>query len=403
MKKIAALALCWVVSLPLFGQAAGDWLGYVTYTPNPVVTKVGFDAAGLQWLNDIAAKVGAGGFTFLGRRDGAHWIALTTTRRTWILQVHDETARFNFRGLVSPKTGRLTVEKGVSWEGLGKQADAVKAATLALEYADKARISKDLFAPEQMKAAPAPTKATPKVPAVPGAANDKAPPMKPSGPVSKAPMNSTPTTPATMMPTAMTPLPMAMGPSSPADSPWQKLVDGNLRFVSGRVVHPDQSMARVEETARGQRPFAIVVSCSDSAVPPEVVFDQGLGDLFVIRTAGEVVTDVELGSIEYAVETLGIPYVVVMGEKGCGIVDMTLKGGDLPVDIEAVAAQIRPAVETARFLKGDLLDNTVRQNTQNVVAKIKSTPALAQDIRDGKLDVKAAYYDTATGKVAALP
>jgi len=134
-----------------------------------------------------------------------------------------------------------------------------------------------------------------------------------------------------------------------------------------------------------------------------VVFDQGLGDLFVIRTAGEVVTDVELGSIEYAVETLGIPYVVVMGEKGCGIVDMTLKGGDLPVDIEAVAAQIRPAVETARFLKGDLLDNTVRQNTQNVVAKIKSTPALAQDIRDGKLDVKAAYYDTATGKVAALP
>jgi carbonic anhydrase len=190
---------------------------------------------------------------------------------------------------------------------------------------------------------------------------------------------------------------------APAGDPWQRLVDGNLRFVSGQVTHPNQSMARVDETAKAQHPFAIVVSCSDSRVPPEVLFDQGIGDLFVVRTAGEVVTEVELGSIEYAVEHLGAPYLVVLGHKRCGAVEATLKGGDLPPDIEAIAAQIRPAVEAARFLPGDPLDNAVRENASLVLGKIKATPLLATAMKEGKLNVKAAYYDLDTGKVAALP
>jgi carbonic anhydrase len=194
-----------------------------------------------------------------------------------------------------------------------------------------------------------------------------------------------------------------MGPPSMADLPWKRLLEGNKRFVSGKVTHPDQSMARIEEVSKEQKPFAIVLACSDSPAPPEVVFDQGLGDLIVIRTAGEVASDVELGSIEYAVDHLGVPYLVVMGHRDCSIVDETLKGGDLPANIEAVAAQIRPAVEAARFMKGDLLDNTVRENTKNMVKKIQDTPALAMAISEGRLNVKAAYYDSMTGKVSDLP
>ena len=412
MKKLVLPVLLWALSFPLVAQAAGDWVGYVTYTPKPVVTQVAFDTPGLKWLADTASRLGRDGFTFLGRRDGAHWIAFTSQAGSWVLQVHDETARFNFRGTISPKTGKLTVEKGVSWEGLGRQADAVKSATVALEYAEKSRLAKDLFSSEPMaapKMAAEPKPMTPpKAVTAPKATMTTKPAMMPaaketpSGP-KPGTAQATPPMPAptTMAPASMTPL--TMGPSSPADDPWRKLVDGNLRFVSGKVTHPNQSMMRVSETAAVQKPFAIVVSCSDSPIPPEVVFDQGIGDLYIIRTAGEVVTDVELGSLEYAVQNLGLSYLVVMGEKNCGIVDLTLKGGDLPMNIEAVAAQIRPAVESARFLKGDLLDNTIRENTRNVVAKIKATPALAQAIRDGKLNVRAAYYDTMTGKVSDLP
>jgi carbonic anhydrase len=162
-------------------------------------------------------------------------------------------------------------------------------------------------------------------------------------------------------------------------------------------------MARIEETAKGQKPFTIVVTCSDSRVPPEVLFDQGLGDLFVVRTAGEVVTEVELGSIEYALEHLKATYLVVLGHERCGAVEATLKGGDLPPNIEAIAAQIRPAIEASRFFKGDPLDNAVRENAKMVLAKIKGDAIVSQAIKEGRFNLKAAYYDLDTGKVAALP
>jgi carbonic anhydrase len=409
MKTFVVFVLLGALSLPLSALAAGDWVGYVTYTPKPVPTTVAMDAASLKWLKDTASRLGPDGFTFLGRRDADHWIAFNTKGGVWVLQVHDASAKFNFRGIVSPKTGKLIVEKGVQWEGLGRQADAKKSATLALEYAAKARAAKDLFSSDPMT----PTIGTmsaagPETMKAPSPEPKKAVPQTEGKPVSMRP--KTPAAAASMEPPA--PPPMAemtgrkmmppQGPASAADLPWKRLLDGNKRFVSGKVTHPDQSMARIEEISKEQKPFAIVLACSDSPAPPEVVFDQGLGDLIVIRTAGEVATDVELGSIEYAVDHLGVPYLVVMGDRDCSIVEETIKGGDLPANIEAVAAQIRPAVEAARFMKGDLLDNAVRENTRNVVKKIKDTPALALAISDGRLNVKAAYYDTMTGKVSEL-
>ena len=387
MKKIAALALLGALAFPLFAEtpAPNAWAGYVTYAPQPVVATVGLQDNDLAWVADLARLIGNDGFTFLGRRDGDHWMALTNRGSWWLLQIHDTSARFNYRARIQPKTGRITVERGVDWAGASRQADADRSTTLAIGYVSRARLAADLF-PESN------------------------PPMEPKA-IAKPPMVK----PA-MATQSMEKQPMA----APAPAPsmelvagprmgtggtevWQKLVDGNLRFVSGKVTHPDQSMARLGETAKDQHPFAIVVSCSDSRVPPEVLFDQGLGDLFVIRTEGEVVTEVELGSIEYAVEQLGAAYLVVLGHKRCDAVETTLKGGDLPPNVEAVAAQIRPAVEAARFFKGDLLDNAVRENTKRVLAKIQGTPALAAAIRDGRLNLKAAYYDIDTGKVAALP
>ena len=111
----------------------------------------------------------------------------------------------------------------------------------------------------------------------------------------------------------------------------QKLLEGNARFVSGNVSHQDQYvLERRSELISSQHPFAIVVGCSDSRVPPEAVFDQGLGDIFVVRTAGQVLDNASLGSIEYAVEHLGVPLVVVLGHDSCGAVTAAVKGGEAP-------------------------------------------------------------------------
>ena len=108
----------------------------------------------------------------------------------------------------------------------------------------------------------------------------------------------------------------------------QTLLDGNKRFVAGQARHPNQSSERLAEVTRGQRPIAIVVSCSDSRIPPEIVFDQGLGDIFVVRTAGHVLDDAALASIEYAAEHLHVPLAVALGHQDCGAVKAAVGGGD---------------------------------------------------------------------------
>jgi carbonic anhydrase len=186
-----------------------------------------------------------------------------------------------------------------------------------------------------------------------------------------------------------------------ADQAMKNLMEGNARFVSGNAIHPDQSIAdRRAELVTSQHPFAVIVTCSDSRVPPEIVFDQGLGDIFVIRTAGEVMDNVTLGSIEYAVDHLNVPLVLILGHDGCGAVDAVVSGGEAHGHIVDLVEAIKPAVETARKMKGDLLNNSIDVNTQNIVAKLKSSePILSLTVKQDKLKILGARYHLDSGMV----
>jgi len=184
----------------------------------------------------------------------------------------------------------------------------------------------------------------------------------------------------------------------------QKLLDGNRRYVEAKRSHPNQTAERRTEVAKGQHPFAAIVSCSDSRVPPEVVFDQGLGDLFVIRLAGNILDDAALGSLEYAVEHLGVKYILVLGHERCGAVDATVKGGEAPGHIGSVVKAIQPAVSKVKGEPGDLLDNAVRVNVVMVVEQLKSSgPILAEHVKKGNLAIEGGRYDLYDGVVALLP
>lgn len=187
------------------------------------------------------------------------------------------------------------------------------------------------------------------------------------------------------------------------DEALSKLIEGNGRFVSFKLQNPNRGPETRAEVAKGQNPFAIVVGCSDSRVPPEIIFDQGIGDIFVVRTAGNTVDNLALGSIEYAVEHLHVMLIVVLGHKRCGAIEATVKGIDAPGHVKEVVDAIRPVIATAKDKPGDLVDNAVRTNIESTVAKLNnSRPILANKVRAGKLKVVGAYYDLDDGKVTLL-
>lgn len=184
-----------------------------------------------------------------------------------------------------------------------------------------------------------------------------------------------------------------------------ELVEGNRRFVTGRFEHARQDKERRDEIAKAQHPFAVVVGCSDSRVPPELVFDQGLGDLFVVRLAGNVVDDAALGSIEYAVEHLGASLVIVLGHERCGAVQAALEGAALPGHIGALGAALSPAIAQARGqATDDPLDVAVRANVLRVVRQLReSEPILAHALRSGEVEILGARYDLDHGEVEFFP
>jgi carbonic anhydrase len=183
-----------------------------------------------------------------------------------------------------------------------------------------------------------------------------------------------------------------------------KLKEGNGRYASGKLQHPGQTTERRTELAKSQHPFAVILSCSDSRVPPEIVFDQGLGDLFVLRVAGNVINDENLGSIEYAVDHLGTRLIVVLGHQHCGAVQAAKETiaakGKAPGHIESLVTAIKPAVEaTAK----DDLDATIKANVKNVVQALRSsTPILKAKVDSGGVQVIGSYYSLDTGAVAFL-
>ena len=194
------------------------------------------------------------------------------------------------------------------------------------------------------------------------------------------------------------------GSAVSGDLAQQKLIVGNKRYVDAKPSHPNQTVQHRTEVAKGQHPFAAIVSCADSRVPPEILFDQGLGDLFVIRLAGNILNDAALGSLEYAVEHLGVKYIMVLGHERCGAVDATLKGGEAPGHIGSLVNAIQPAVEKAKNQPGDPLDNAVRANVTMVVQQLKSSePILEGRVKKGDLTVVGARYDLDDGVVAILP
>ena len=192
-----------------------------------------------------------------------------------------------------------------------------------------------------------------------------------------------------------------------ADEALRLLIEGNRRWAAGQALLPNQGLARRSELTTGQHPFAIVVSCVDSRVPPEIVFDQGLGDLLVIRTAGHVLDSAAVGSIEYGAEELNIPLVVVLGHEKCGAVTAAIETiehhGVAPGQIGTLVDGIRPAVERTAGQSGDRLDNAVRANTVITVDNLRAmAPILTDLLAHGTLRIVGGRYDLATGLVELL-
>jgi carbonic anhydrase len=188
------------------------------------------------------------------------------------------------------------------------------------------------------------------------------------------------------------------------DQALAKLMEGNKRYASSHSEHPHQDARRRHDLEKDQHPFACILSCSDSRVPPEIVFDEGLGDLFVVRVAGEIVDNAVTGSIEYAVEHLGSKLVLVLGHEKCGAVQATLGGGEPGTHIQSLVEAISPAVIEARKKPGDPLANAVHANVQFVVRQLRqSGPILAEQLRSRRIRIVGAVYDLETGSVRLLP
>lgn len=185
-----------------------------------------------------------------------------------------------------------------------------------------------------------------------------------------------------------------------AEKALKMLMVGNERFVNEKYSNQHIDKATRKELIKGQSPFAIIVTCSDSRVSPEILFDQGLGDLFVIRTAGEVVDKFELGSIEYAVEHLGTKLIIVLGHESCGAVKAAVAGGDVPKNISYIVDEIKPAVEIAKKEKGELLTNSIIENVKLVVNKIHDNSEIVYLANDVK--VVGAVYSLTDNKVTEI-
>lgn len=189
------------------------------------------------------------------------------------------------------------------------------------------------------------------------------------------------------------------GPQSP-DEGFQRLMEGNQRFVDGKLLHPNRDQERRDLTAIAQKPFAIVLSCSDSRVSPEILFDAGIGDLFVVRLAGNVVGPIGIASIGYSALYLGSNVLFVLGHQDCGAVKAVLDG--TIKDILPIAALIEPAVKEAKTQSGPTLDNAIKDNVRNVVALLQKTPLFADLMKKKKLLIVGGYYDLTSGKVKVL-
>jgi carbonic anhydrase len=193
------------------------------------------------------------------------------------------------------------------------------------------------------------------------------------------------------------------GSQATADAALARLKAGNARFVADPAGRLPVDPTRRQELAAGQAPFATVLSCADSRVPPELVFSQGLGDLFVVRAAGHVADHAVLASVEYAAEHLHVPLVVVMGHEACGAVKAAVAGSraSLGPNLDYLIAAIRPAVDrTARDPEREQIQRVVLANVEQTVNDtLQRSAVVAHLVREGKVQIVGAYYELASGRV----
>lgn len=184
------------------------------------------------------------------------------------------------------------------------------------------------------------------------------------------------------------------------DVALQRLMQGNDRYAKDLLEHPDRTSIRREAIVAQQKPFAIILGCSDSRVAPEILFDQGIGDLFVVRVAGNVAGPIEIDSIEYSAKYLGSCIIVVLGHENCGAVNAVLQGQTQ--DIEAIAEKIQPAVTKCKGIQNPL-QSCIKANVKSVVAQLNESPKIMTLIKQNKIKVVGGYYSLNTGKVEILP
>ncbi len=196
------------------------------------------------------------------------------------------------------------------------------------------------------------------------------------------------------------------GPGLSADEALAKLKEGNMRYVAAASVAPHQDAARRHETATdGQHPFATILSCADSRVPLEIVFDQGVGDIFAVRVAGNVAAVDEIGTMEYGAEHLGVPLIVVLGHTKCGAVTAVVKNEPVTENIGKLVSPIVPAVKSvkSRFASSDLeelINKSIEANIWQAISDIYAkSPLLKQMAAAGKVKVVGALYDIDSGEV----
>ena len=185
------------------------------------------------------------------------------------------------------------------------------------------------------------------------------------------------------------------------DTALAKLLAGNQRFASQTAKQPNQGVFRLQEVAKGQKPFAAILGCADSRVPVEILFDRGLGDLFTIRVAGNVATPEEIGSLEYAA-LLGTQIILVLGHERCGAVTAALANQPVPGQIGSILEQIQPAILATKGRSGDPLKNAIIANVNNQITTLNSSPVLAKLIEADKLKIVGGYYDLDTGLVSQI-
>ncbi|MGF0169615.1 carbonic anhydrase [Streptomyces sp. Marseille-Q5077] len=206
---------------------------------------------------------------------------------------------------------------------------------------------------------------------------------------------------------APTPSVFASMPPGTPSAALARLLAGNKRWVNGTLQRPNQGLDRRASVAQDQDPYGVIVSCIDSRVPPEMVFDTGIGDLFAIRTGGQVVAPVVTGSVEYGPLTAGTPLILVLGHQRCGAVKASYSAlkerKPLPGNLQSIAEAVRPAYEaTAKEKHADPVDAMIRVHARQTAADLRRDPSLAPLVKKGDLAVVSAYYSLDTGRVQVL-